>query len=364
MKAAKFTHHMRPALSEYYRDKISSLQAAVAETIPEEITAEVMHTALGDDTAPLTPDMLNEPVYHPMRQYLKVRGKLFRPLICGIFLEAYGKEPEAYKPVLAMAEIIHSSSLILDDIADASLLRRGEPCSHLIYGIPRAANASTAMTFYVFKLIQSLPLLDTATRLKLYDMLLWEHYITGIGSALDLGWAKNGVMDIPDDQYIQHILFRSCSYTYRHAARLGAIVAGVDDSDMQIIVRYSSLLGVAFQFMDDIFNLKPESEGWGKTIGEDITEGKRSPLVLHALKKALPADRQRLLTILQSSVTDAKTINECITLLEKYNSFTVVKSGATAYIAEACMLVDQLHITEEYRQLLREFAWYVVERKV
>lgn len=358
-----FTDYMRPGLRDYYLARIGSLQMALLETIPPDMNGDILRIALGNDAGPLTPEMLNEPVYHPMRHYLKVRGKLFRPLICGLFMEAYGKNPAQYKPVLAMAEIIHSSSLILDDIADSSLLRRGEPCSHRVYGIPRAANASSAMTFFVYKMIRELPL-NTDTKIRLYDMLLWEHYVTGIGSALDLGWVKDEIMEIPDDQYIQHILYRSCSYTYRHAARLGAIVAGADNAQMQHIIRYSSLIGVAFQFMDDIFNLKPASPDWGKTTGEDITEGKRSPIVLHTLKHANEADRQKLILMLKSSITDSGEIQQCIDLMDKYSAFEVTREKARAFVEEGCACVDKLKISGEYKNLIKEFGWYVVERKV
>lgn len=360
-----FKDWMRPALRAYYSSKIDYLQGAIGKIVPENLTDDLLNIAIGKNGFPLTPETMNGSVYQPMREYIKVRGKLFRPLIACMFIEGYGKDTDQFKTILAIAEIIHSSSLILDDIADSSLLRRGNPCSHRIYGIPIAANGSSAMTFLTFRLIQSdLLSLDTATKIKLYEMLLWEHYITSIGSALDLGWAKDKVTEIPDDEYIQHILFRSCSYTYRHAARLGAIVAGADDTDLKIVFQYSSLLGVAFQFIDDILNLKPESHSWGKTIGEDITEGKRSPLILHTLNSADSADRNRLLEILDDNVTDHALINESIMILEKYKSFEFVRARATSYIEQACKIIEKLRISSEFILLLKDFAFYVIERKV
>ncbi len=356
---------MRPALKDYYLSKIDFLQAAIRDTVPENLTQDLLDIMIGGKSYPLTPETLNGPVYQPMREYIKVRGKLFRPLITCMFIEGYGKNADQFKTILAISEIIHSCSLILDDIADSSLLRRGNPCSHKIYGIPRAANGSSAMTFLTFRLIESkLLTFDTSTKIKLYEMLLWEHYITSIGSALDLGWTKEKLTEIPQNEYIQHILFRSCSYTYRHAARLGAIVAGADATDLKLVYQYSSLLGIAFQFIDDILNLKPESPAWGKTPGEDITEGKRSPLILHALKCANTEDRARLLEILDGNITDIKVINECILILEKYESFEVVRKQAIGYIDQACDVIEKSKISAEFKILFREFALYVIERKV
>ena len=321
----EFKNWMRPDLRDYYASKINYLSSTLDEIIPEDFEQDLVKLLISRNIWCFDPTEISEALAKPMRQYLKVRGKLFRPLITCMFIEGYGRNPDLFKPILAISEIIHSCSLMLDDIADASLLRRGQECSHRIYGISRAANASSAMTSYAFNLLRSTKMsLDTNTILTLYKALLWEHYITSIGSALDMGWVKEERNSIHEDEYIQHILFRSSSYTYRHAARIGAIVAGADDEDLYAIFQYSSLLGVAFQFLDDILNLRPGLDSWGKTIGEDITEGKRSLLVLHAIKKATKEDRTRLLEILDGTATDPLVINEAIDILENYGAFKLV----------------------------------------
>lgn len=360
-----FRDWMRPKLKDYYSAKINYLSNTIDEIIPENFEKDLLKMVIGRNGHFIDLEDINEALSKPMRQYLKVRGKLFRPLICCMCIEGYGGDPNRFKPILAVSEIIHSCSLILDDIADASLLRRGHPCSHRIYGIPRSANASSTMTFYAFRLFRSKKMsLDTKIILKLYETLLWEHYITSVGSALDLGWIKEKRNTIPEDEYIQHILFRSCSYTYRHAARIGAIVAGADDADLNAIFQYSSLIGIAFQFIDDILNLKPALESWGKTIAEDITEGKRSLLVLHAIKKATNEDRTRLLEILDGTVTDPLILKEAIDILEKYEAFEIVRKKADQYIDQACNIIQKTKISEEFKPLFVEFAYYVVERKI
>ncbi|HNS16997.1 MAG TPA: polyprenyl synthetase family protein [Bacteroidales bacterium] len=360
-----FRDWMRPRLRDYYSARIDYLRQSLQEIIPEDFENRLIDLPDHGSSSFFDPEEIREGMAKPMRQYLHIGGKLFRPLLTCMFIEGYGKEPDQYKPVLAVSEIIHSCSLILDDIADASLLRRGQPCSHRIYGIPRAANASSAMTFYAYLLIRDTGFpLDNNIKLKLYKSLLWEHYITSVGSALDLGWAKDRRDAIPEDQYIQHILFRSSSYTYRHAARIGAIAGGADDDDLVSIFRYSSLLGVAFQFMDDILNLKPALPSWGKTVAEDITEGKRSPLVLHTLKEASGEDRERLLQILDDRITDPVILQEGVSILEKYDAFEVVRQKAEHYIEKACDHIQMTKMSGDYIQLLIDFAYYVIERKI
>jgi geranylgeranyl pyrophosphate synthase len=222
-----------------------------------------------------------------------------------------------------------------------------------------------AATFYAFSLInnESMPLTDS-DRLKLYEILYWEHYGCSIGTALDLGWSKAKLTEIDGDQYIQHIVYRSCAYTYRVAARIGALAGGAGERDMETIFNYSTQIGIAFQFIDDILNLVPETESWGKTIGEDITEGKRSPLILHTLKTATEKEQTRLLEILDSKTVDQKAIHEAISILKRNQAFTQIRKEAKQYIESACMEVDKLTISDYYKSLLKDFAMYVLERKI
>ena len=222
-----------------------------------------------------------------------------------------------------------------------------------------------AATFYAFSLINdpSMPL-SISERLKLYEILYWEHYGCSIGTALDLGWSKLKLTEIDQDQYIQHIIYRSCAYTYRVAARTGALAGGANEKEQEAIFNYSTKIGIAFQFIDDILNLEPETDAWGKTIGEDITEGKRSPLVLHTLKMADQNNRNRLLEILDSKTTDRAILQEAITILKNHNAFDQVRKDAKQYIISACEEVDKLSIADYYKNLLCDFAEYVLERKV
>jgi geranylgeranyl diphosphate synthase, type I len=347
-------------LGPYYKNKIGFLNACLDETVPKGFANDMLRKLEMDETQFMD---IQEALSNPMRQYLKARGKLFRPLLTCLFIEAYGKDPFYYKKMIAASEMIHSASLMLDDIADLSFLRRGEPCAHQIYGIPGAANASSALTLYALKLIQDSQLnFDEETRLKLFRAMLWEHYVTGLGSALDLGWVKEGKNDISESQYFQHVLFRSCSYTYRHAALLGAITASVSDVEQKKVFDFSSNLGLAFQLMDDVLNLKPQSKKWGKVIGEDITEGKRSLLVIYTLNKSNNKDCASLLSILNDRTHNPDNIKQAIGIMEKYNAFEYVTGKAGKFVTKAIKIARELTISDSYKSLLVQFSNYIITR--
>lgn len=361
-----FLEDMRPSFRSYYQDKIDYVQRIIQHVFPEnECEMQWFDQSLNDSGFVFNRELATNALYLPMRQYLKAKGKLFRPILCSLLLEAYGKDPDHFKSMLVIPEMIHCSSLVLDDIVDHSILRRGEKCSHLIHGVSLAGNGSMAATFYAFSLIndKSAPLSDS-DRLRLYEMLYWEHYGCSIGTALDLGWSKLKLTEIDRDQYIQHIVYRSCAYTYRVAARLGAIAGGASEKEQEILFNYGTLTGIAFQFIDDILNLKPDTPSWGKTVGEDITEGKRSPLVLHTLKAASAKDKKNLLKILDSKSQDPSIIQQAIAIMDSYGAFEETRAEAYQYINLACEEADKLSISERYRTLLKDFAIYIVERKV
>lgn len=361
-----FRDDMRPAFRLYYEKNIGAVQEALHHVLPDTQIREFPNGRnMPDAGFILSSKIAKDALYRPMKQYLKTNGKLFRPILCNMILEAYNKDPLQFRPILAIPEMIHCSSLVLDDIVDNSILRRGAPCSHHIHGISLAGNGSLAATFFAFSLVddKTMPLSDH-TRLKLYEMLYWEHYGCSIGTALDLEWSNLKLTAIDHDQYIQHIVYRSCAYTYRVAAGAGCIASGASAIDQEALFNYGTLTGIAFQFIDDILNLKPGTPSWGKTIGEDITAGKRSPLVLHTIKVANRRDKKRLLRILDSKCQDETLLQEAIAIMDSCNAFDEIRSQADRYITSACDEVDKLSISADYKSLLRDFAFYIVERRV
>lgn len=361
-----FANEMGSTLRRYYLENIDRIQESVESIVPDApCEKKWFDTNLSDEHFVCDQEVSEKALYRPMRQYIKARGKLLRPLLTSVLVESYGRDSSRYKPILAISEIIHCSSLILDDIVDRSLIRRGQPCSHVIHGVSIAGNGSMAATFYAFSLINepTMPL-SANDRLKLYEILFWEHYGCSIGTALDLGWSYLKRTQVDPDQYIQHIVYRSCAYTYRVAGRIGAISGGADADDQETIYNYTTLIGIAFQYIDDILNIEPETSEWGKTIGEDITEGKRSPLVLHSLKVATDSDRQRLLEILDSRSTNQDTINEALAIFKKYDAIHKVRADATRFVEMAVIEVDKLRVPDNYKDILKEFAYYVLSRKI
>jgi geranylgeranyl pyrophosphate synthase len=129
--------------------------------------------------------------------------------------------------------------------------------------------------------------------------------------------------------------------------------------------RFAEAIGVAFQIQDDVLDLT--SKGFAEKkggVGQDITEGKRSLVVIHALEKAKPADKKRLIEILNMHTADQKLKNEAISIMKKCNSIDYAKEFARNMVTDSWKEIDRLLQPSEAKEKLRAFATYLVERKI
>jgi geranylgeranyl pyrophosphate synthase len=151
----------------------------------------------------------------------------------------------------------------------------------------------------------------------------------------------------------------------RMAAKLAVVLSGGGDELAEKVGGVAEAIGVAFQIQDDILNLTGEKFSKRKGgLGEDITEGKRSLMVIYTLKKANKKDRKRLLEILSLHTTNQKLRNEAIKIIKKYGSIEYAKEKAKSLIKEAWREADKLLPPSPAKTRLNEFINYLVERKI
>jgi geranylgeranyl pyrophosphate synthase len=364
-KSDDFTAAMAPIFAEHYKMRLPFLRRAVASVLPGKSNDEWLCKMIGKPHYDWHHNVVTRAILVPMRSYLSRTGKLFRPYLVSLCLEAYGLDTERYQKVIGLAEIIHSASLMADDIADSSDLRRGSPTAHREFGLPIAGISSFSMFNMSSQVFREKELnLPNDIILRLNRELAWEHFVTGLGTAIDLGWSRANPTDIVLESYFDHILYRSCSYTYRMPIKLGALVAQVPEEDYSILVEFGQLTGLAFQLVDDILNVAPKHSTWGKEVGEDITAGKRSLLVLTTFERANGRDRSRLLEILDSKTKSVSELQEAVQLMKKYDVFEDSLKKAQEFIDILLPKIDLLSIAPQYKSLLRAFSEYVVYRRI
>jgi geranylgeranyl pyrophosphate synthase len=187
-----------------------------------------------------------------------------------------------------------------------------------------------------------------------------------LGQAMDIAWHK-GLADadkVTETQYLQMCAYKTGTLA-RMAAKIAAVLCEASDDTVERLGRFAEAIGVAFQIQDDVLDLT--SKGFAEKKGgrgQDITEGKRSLVVIHTLEKAKPADKKRLIEILNMHTTNQRLKNETIHIMEKYNSINYAKEFAQNMMTKSWKEIDRLLQPSEAKEKLRAFATYLVERKI
>jgi geranylgeranyl diphosphate synthase type II len=228
---------------------------------------------------------------------LSREGKGIRPALCIATCRAFGGSTEQALPSAAALELLHNGFLVHDDIEDSSEYRRDQPTLHRQYGVPLAVNTGDAMNAISLRVLrQNLPLLGPDLTWRIFDE--FDHMMieTIEGQAMELGWIRDNNCETTEEDYLLLVLKKTCWYSFIHPARIGALIAGHDGSELSGFDRFGYFLGTAFQIQDDVLNLIGDRKKYGKEIGGDLLEGKRTLILAHLFKSCSSLDRERLRT--------------------------------------------------------------------
>ncbi len=240
---------------------------------------------------------------YPLREGKGLRPALSIALCCGL-----GGTVDAVLPSAATLELYHNAFLIHDDIEDESLLRRGEPTLHVTKGVPIAVNVGDAMLCLSLQ-----PLLDNTAVIGLGPALDILQYVARMtresveGQALELEWVEGNRWDLTDDDYLEMVVQKTGWYSFITPLVIGALAAEAEPAWLDDLIALGTSMSLAFQITDDVLNLAADPEEYGKEIGGDLWEGKRTLLLLHALRSANDSDRRRALDILAKPRPPAPT---------------------------------------------------------
>ncbi len=238
-------------------------------------------------------------LYELILDYPLRGGKALRPALSIATCLGLGGHLEAILPTAATLELYHNAFLIHDDIEDESWRRRGKPTLHIDHGIPIAVNVGDAMLSMSLQ-----PLLDNVERVGLGPgpahpaRRRQMTRQTVDGQALELEWVRSNTWRLDDADYLAMVELKTSWYSFITPLQVGAIAAGVGPEQLAPLESLGRHLGAAFQITDDLLNLRADPEEYGKEIGGDLWEGKRTLMLLHALRCAEPDDRDRAVQML------------------------------------------------------------------
>lgn len=303
------------------------------------------------------PDM-NRYLYDPLLSYSANGGKRHRPLISFAACIAVGGDVQRALSAAAAIEHFHTAALIHDDIADEAELRRGEPCLHLTEGLGLAINMGDLALSLVNGTVVNDDLLDDVTKVRVVTELTDMTRRTIEGQALDIGWARDGRYDITPEDYLVMATHKTAHYSGAVPLAVGAIVGGGSEDEIEALRSYGLDTGLAFQIQDDLLNLIGAEESTKKDFRNDITEGKRTLVVVHALQHS--SERDRLIEILSSKEKGPDVLAEAVRIMEDAGSIDYARSYAERLTATAKeRLVDGIEPSSSRDLLISMADWFV-----
>jgi len=297
-------------------------------------------------------------LYRPIWELLDRGGKRFRPALTFLFCEAVGGRAREALSAAAAVEILHNMTLVHDDIEDQSELRRGKPCIHIMFGLPAAINSGDAMLIKVFEAAADGPL-DPATKNRLIEQFADRAFRITRGQALE--FELNTRLDFTDQDVVE-VLRNKTGALIALACEAGAIAGGATKKQLSSAAAFGESAGVGFQIVDDILNVSGEVQKYGKEIGGDIREGKRTIIAAHLVRCAPLEDRSRFISLLGKSDVTQQEISDVINMYKKYGSVDYAKKMANRYVETALRALDSLPKSKA-RGLLVALAEFLVRRE-
>lgn len=354
-------------IEKFLEEKAALIDKTIEKYIPRKFSKDSAVFRLNPPNYAYNLDALNKAVAEPIWEFLDRGGKRWRPALFLLICEALGKKSEDFIDFAIIPEVIHNGTLMVDDIEDASELRRGKPCTYKIYGLDIAINAGNSMYY-----LPLLPLIEKKTKVppqklcKVYQIYVQEMISLSLGQAMDIAWHKGlaNADEIDEKGYLQMCAYKTGTLA-RMAAKIAAVLADANEELVEKLGFFAESIGVAFQIQDDILDLTSGEFAKKKGgRGKDITEGKRSLIVIHTLKVANTKDKNRFIEILNMHTSNQELIEEAIAIMEKYDSINYAKDLAKEIVRESWKNVDKLLPASDAKEKLNAFAKFLIERKL
>ena len=309
--------------------------------------------------------------YQLLSDYPTRPGKGIRPAFCLAAAASVGGDFNNAINTGTAIELLHNAFLIKDDIVDQSLYRRRDLTLNRKYGLALAANAGDAV-----KILSMSPLIDNlkviGVRKSLQVILeIQEMARRSVeGQITELTYVRNNRIDLRPKDYYKICENKTCWYTIITPCRTGLIIGSdyATPEQLDTFTRFGLNLGLAFQITDDTLNLTASQKLYGKEIKGDISEGKRTLILIHVLNSCTPEERRRMRRILKTP-RDYKTDSDVTyvgELMQKYSSIEHAREIARRFATKAReILLNECHwMTEKrWKQFFLDQTNYIIKRK-
>ncbi len=298
-------------------------------------------------------------LYRPINYILKLGGKRLRPVLTLMTSDIFGGETKAAMDAALSVEVFHNFSLVHDDIMDDAPLRRGKETVHEKWNLNTGILSGDAMLILAYQLFekyepnmfQALAKLFSKTALEVCE-----------GQQYDIDFETRNDVTIPE--YLKMIEYKT-AVLVGAAMKMGAIVAKASENDQNLIYDFGRYLGIAFQLQDDYLDAFGNPETFGKQVGGDILENKKTYLYLKTIELGSEEDISSLLEVMSnSSITDTQKVDAVKTLFNDSGASKATQKAVEDYTNKAFDVLKSLNVSEDKKQLLRLFGEQLMNRRV
>ncbi len=306
-------------------------------------------------------DRQPEGLYTPVKYELSLGGKRIRPVLLLMAYQLYRDDMERVLPTALGLEMYHNYTLLHDDVMDKADMRRGKPTVHKVWDENTAILSGDAMLVLAYQLMGQ----ASADHLKaVLDLFTATALEIGEGQQYDMDFESR--MDVREEEYIEMIRLKT-SVLLACALKLGALQADAPAADADLLYRFGENIGLAFQLQDDLLDVYGDPKTFGKNIGGDILEGKKTFMLINALRLANSAQREALEKWLATEVATPEAAREKIAAVTAlYNEIGVrqlAEERIQAYFDAAFVNLDAVALPNERKENLRHLALALFGRK-
>lgn len=292
-------------LSDFLERFHPKIDAGLAGMFPREIDCAWCDAIFGRRQPILDCTPMTETIAKPIWDLLSRKGKHWRPIFGFLVAESMGVSmDEDIERLFILTELLHTSALIIDDIEDRSLLRRGEESIHIRYGVDVAINAASTLYFFPQSVVARSEGLTSGQRYEILKLMAETSLKAHLGQAQDIYWSGNisrrnldlWLEESLDAQLLQMYAYKTASATEGVTA-LSAIFLDLSDAKKEACLLFGRTMGIVFQIIDDVLNFSDSPE-WRKVQGEDLKAGKPTYAIIRAIEMLDGVESERLKEIL------------------------------------------------------------------
>ncbi len=299
-------------------------------------------------------------LYDPISYILLQSGKRLRPKLVHFAVELFDGDPEQAQLVAMAFEMLHNFTLIHDDIMDVAPIRRGKETVYKKWNSNIAILSGDALAIMAFQQLLKLncaqqTIIDIAKVFSTTSLEICE------GQQYDLDFETQDNVSI--DGYINMIRLKT-AVMFAGCLKSGAILVGADEQSQQALYDFGIHLGIAFQLADDNLDVYADVAAFGKTIGGDIRDNKKTYLYLKALELASAEQKQQLLQLFATPTTDFEHKYKAVRqIFDDLNVKKVTEEQIRHYVDLALQDLDSVKVAETKKENLKSLAIKLIDRQ-